>query len=155
MGNNRYIPVSVQELVYGSKETGLETSSESFNRHNELLYSSDEAHEPRKDRGSSEGLDTHVLQRISPTDKSLIERPKYPVRGPEEEIGPMEAPQASTSKNLPQKVPKKNKKAQKSNQKGKQKAKSKWKKPYPQNYRIPKREKRAMENVSNITRTLM
>ncbi|MBW0592189.1 hypothetical protein O181_131904 [Austropuccinia psidii MF-1] len=72
---------------------------------------------------------------------------------------PVEAPQASTSKNPPQPVPNKPKQAPKTNQKGKQKAKGKakpkWNKPYPQNYRIPKKEKTAMDNVFNMARTLM
>ncbi|MBW0578654.1 hypothetical protein O181_118369 [Austropuccinia psidii MF-1] len=72
---------------------------------------------------------------------------------------PVEALKASTSKNLPQKVPNKEKKTPKKKQKGKQKAKgkakSKWKKPYPQNYRIPNKEKTAMDNVFNMARTLM
>ncbi|MBW0479314.1 hypothetical protein O181_019029 [Austropuccinia psidii MF-1] len=72
---------------------------------------------------------------------------------------PVEAPQASTSKNLPQQAPKSGKKTSKRDQKGKQKAKGKanpkWNKPYPQNYRTTKKEKTAMENVFNIERTLM
>ncbi|MBW0503120.1 hypothetical protein O181_042835 [Austropuccinia psidii MF-1] len=68
---------------------------------------------------------------------------------------PVEAPQASTSNNLPQK----DKKTPKNNQKGKKnakgKAKSKWNKPYPQNYRIQKKEKTAMDNVFNMARALM
>ncbi|MBW0537645.1 hypothetical protein O181_077360 [Austropuccinia psidii MF-1] len=72
---------------------------------------------------------------------------------------PVEAPQASTSKTLPQKVPNRDKKPPKSIKKGKQmakgKAKYKWNKPYPQNYRIPKKEKTAMDNVLNMARTLM
>ncbi|MBW0587624.1 hypothetical protein O181_127339 [Austropuccinia psidii MF-1] len=71
-GNNRDIPVSVQELVYGSKEAGLGASSESLDRHNQLISLSEELHEPRKDRGPSEGLDTNFVQRKSPTDKSLF-----------------------------------------------------------------------------------
>ncbi|MBW0559039.1 hypothetical protein O181_098754 [Austropuccinia psidii MF-1] len=63
-GNNRDIPVSVQEL---------------------------------KDRGTSQGLDTHVLQRTSPTDKSFIEKPNYVIRGPEEEVGPRQTKQPSGS----------------------------------------------------------
>ncbi|MBW0582029.1 hypothetical protein O181_121744 [Austropuccinia psidii MF-1] len=59
------------------------------------------------------------------------------------ENSPVDAPQASTSKNLPQKVPNKDKQAPKRNQKGKKnekgKGKPKWTKPYPQNYRIPKK----------------
>ncbi|MBW0533266.1 hypothetical protein O181_072981 [Austropuccinia psidii MF-1] len=72
---------------------------------------------------------------------------------------PVEAPQVSTSKNTPQQVPNKDKQTPKRNQKGKKKAKvkakPKWNKPYPQNYRIPKKEKTAMDNVFNIARTLM
>ncbi|MBW0581723.1 hypothetical protein O181_121438 [Austropuccinia psidii MF-1] len=47
----------------------------------------EEAHGARKYRGTSEGLDTHVLQRTSPTDKSLVEKPKNFIRGSEEEAG--------------------------------------------------------------------
>ncbi|MBW0566474.1 hypothetical protein O181_106189 [Austropuccinia psidii MF-1] len=72
---------------------------------------------------------------------------------------PVEAPQASTSKIPPQPGPNKPKQTPKTNQKGKQKAKGKakpkWNKPYPQNYRIPKKEKTAMYNVFNMERTLM
>ncbi|MBW0474708.1 hypothetical protein O181_014423 [Austropuccinia psidii MF-1] len=35
-GNNRDIPVLVQELVYGSKAEGVGTSSKSLDRHNKL-----------------------------------------------------------------------------------------------------------------------
>ncbi|MBW0501291.1 hypothetical protein O181_041006 [Austropuccinia psidii MF-1] len=66
----------------------------------------------------------------------------------------VKAPQASTSKNLPQQVPNKDKPTPKGFQKGKEKvkgkAKSKWNKPYPQNYSIPKKEKTAMDTVFNI-----
>ncbi|MBW0593798.1 hypothetical protein O181_133513 [Austropuccinia psidii MF-1] len=72
---------------------------------------------------------------------------------------PVEAPQASTRKNMPQPVPNKPKQTPKTNNKGKQKekekAKPKWNKPYPQNYRIPKKEKTAMDNVFNMAPTLM
>ncbi|MBW0493043.1 hypothetical protein O181_032758 [Austropuccinia psidii MF-1] len=71
------------------------------------------------------------------------------------ENSPVEAPQASTRKNPPPKVPKKDKQTPKSNQKGKKKAKLKWNKPYPKNYRIPKKEKKAMDNVFNMARALM
>ncbi|MBW0463064.1 hypothetical protein O181_002779 [Austropuccinia psidii MF-1] len=77
----------------------------------------------------------------------------------EKEKSPVEALQESTSKNLPQQVPKKPKQTPKTNQKGNQKEKGKanpkWNKPYPQNYRIPKKEKTAMDNVLNMARTLM
>ncbi|MBW0547633.1 hypothetical protein O181_087348 [Austropuccinia psidii MF-1] len=69
-GNNRDIPVLVQEL---------------------------EVHGARKDRRTSEGLDTHVLQRTSPTDENLVEKPKHVIRGPEEEFGPREGKQPSGS----------------------------------------------------------
>ncbi|MBW0561672.1 hypothetical protein O181_101387 [Austropuccinia psidii MF-1] len=146
-GNNRDIPVSVQELVYGGKAAVVGTSSKSLDRHIELLYSSEEVHGPRKDRKTSVGLDTHVLQGKSPTNKSLVEKPKHVVRGPEEEVGPRKGQQPSESS------PSLHKQAPKSNQKGK--AKSKWNKPYPQNYRISKKEKTAMDNVFSMARTLM
>ncbi|MBW0585563.1 hypothetical protein O181_125278 [Austropuccinia psidii MF-1] len=69
-GNNRDIPVSVQELVYGGKAAGVGTSAKSLDRKNKLLSSSEEVHGPRKDRRTSEGLDTHLLQGTSPKDKS-------------------------------------------------------------------------------------
>ncbi|MBW0516089.1 hypothetical protein O181_055804 [Austropuccinia psidii MF-1] len=94
-GNNRDIPVSVQELVYGRKATGVGASSKSLDRQNELSSSSEEVHSSRKDRGSSEGLDTHLLQRKSPTEKSLVEKPKYFVRGPEVEVAPSNGKKAS------------------------------------------------------------
>ncbi|MBW0515045.1 hypothetical protein O181_054760 [Austropuccinia psidii MF-1] len=96
-GNNRNIPVSIQELVYGGKAAGVGTSAKSLDMHNELISSSEEVHGPRKDRGSSEGLDTHVLQRTSPTDKSLVEKPKHVVRGPEEEVSQRKGQQPSGS----------------------------------------------------------
>ncbi|MBW0578668.1 hypothetical protein O181_118383 [Austropuccinia psidii MF-1] len=71
-GKNRDIPVSVQEVVYGSKTARVRTSPKSLDRHHELISSNEEVHGTRKDRGTSEGLDTHVLQRTSPTDKSLV-----------------------------------------------------------------------------------
>ncbi|MBW0488438.1 hypothetical protein O181_028153 [Austropuccinia psidii MF-1] len=164
-GRNRNIPVSVQELLYGGKAAGVETSAKSLDRNNELSSSSEEVHGPRKDRRTSQGLDTHVLQGRSPTDESLVEKPKHVVRGPEEEVDPTKgqqlsgSSQASTRKNPPQQVPNKAKKTPKRDKKGKQKAKgkakSKWNKPYSQNYGIPKKEKTAMENVFNMARTFM
>ncbi|MBW0592819.1 hypothetical protein O181_132534 [Austropuccinia psidii MF-1] len=96
-GNNRDIPVSVQELVYGSNTARVETSPKSLDRNHELISSSEEVHGARKDRRTSEGLDTHVLQRTSPTDKSLVENPKHVIRGPEEAVGPREGKQPSRS----------------------------------------------------------
>ncbi|MBW0580431.1 hypothetical protein O181_120146, partial [Austropuccinia psidii MF-1] len=102
-GNNRDRPVSVKELVYGSKTARGGTSPKSLDSHHELISLSEEVHGERKYRRASEGLDTHVLQRTSPTDKSLVESPKHVIRGTEEEVdpregnSPVEAPQASTS----------------------------------------------------------
>ncbi|MBW0576585.1 hypothetical protein O181_116300 [Austropuccinia psidii MF-1] len=164
-GNNRDIPVSVQELVYGRKAEGVGTSAKSLDRHNEIISSSEEAHGPRKDREPSEWFDTHLLQRTGPTDTSLVEKPKHFVRGPEEEVGPRKGEQRCGSssslhkKESASKSAKKDKQAPKSNQKGKLKAKGKakfkWNRPYPQNYRTPKKEKTAMDNVFNMERTLM
>ncbi|MBW0561074.1 hypothetical protein O181_100789, partial [Austropuccinia psidii MF-1] len=57
----------------------------------------EEVNRARKDIGTSEGFDNHVLQRTSPTDKSLVENPKHVMRGPEEEVGPREGKQPSGS----------------------------------------------------------
>ncbi|MBW0553842.1 hypothetical protein O181_093557 [Austropuccinia psidii MF-1] len=164
-GSSGDLSVSVQELVYGHKKERVGTSPKSLDRHNELLYSSEEVHWARKEKRTSEGLDTNVLQGTSPTDKSLVEKPKHVIRGSEEEVGsrqgkqPSGSFQASTSKSPPQQVPSKPKKYPKTNQKGKQKAKGKAKpkcnKPSPQNSRIPKKEKTAIDNVFNMARTLM
>ncbi|MBW0549222.1 hypothetical protein O181_088937 [Austropuccinia psidii MF-1] len=96
-GKNSDIPVSVQELVYGSKTTRVGTSPKLLDSHHELISSSEEVHRARKDRRTSEGLDTHVLQRTSPTDKGLVEKPKHVIRGPEEEAGPRQGIQPSGS----------------------------------------------------------
>ncbi|MBW0594011.1 hypothetical protein O181_133726, partial [Austropuccinia psidii MF-1] len=96
-GNNRDIPVSVQELAYGSKTARVGTSPKSLDRHHELISSSEEVHGAREDRGTSEGLDTNFLQRRSPTDKILVEKPEHVIRGPEEEIGPRKGKQPSGS----------------------------------------------------------
>ncbi|MBW0515285.1 hypothetical protein O181_055000 [Austropuccinia psidii MF-1] len=96
-GNNRDIPVSVQELAYGRKTARVGTSPKSLDRHHELISSSGEVNGARKDRGTYEGLDTNVLQRTSSTDKSFVEKPKHVIRGPEEEVGPREGKQPSGS----------------------------------------------------------
>ncbi|MBW0553943.1 hypothetical protein O181_093658 [Austropuccinia psidii MF-1] len=96
-GTNRNIPVSLQELVYGSKGKGVGTSVNSLDRHNELLFSSEEVHGHRKDRRTSEGFDTHVFQGTSPTDKRLVEKKKHVVRGPKEEVGPRQGQKPSGS----------------------------------------------------------
>ncbi|MBW0567654.1 hypothetical protein O181_107369 [Austropuccinia psidii MF-1] len=96
-GNNRDIPVSVQELVYGGKAARVVNSPKSLDRHHELISSSGEVHGARNNRGTSEGLDTHVLQRKRPTDKSLVQKPKNVIRGTEEEVGPRKGRQPSGS----------------------------------------------------------
>ncbi|MBW0538892.1 hypothetical protein O181_078607 [Austropuccinia psidii MF-1] len=60
--SNRDIPVSVQELFYGSKAAGVGASPKSLDRHHELISSSEEVHGARKDIRTSDRLDTHVLQ---------------------------------------------------------------------------------------------
>ncbi|MBW0470221.1 hypothetical protein O181_009936 [Austropuccinia psidii MF-1] len=66
---------------------------------------------------------------------------------------PVEAPQASESKNPLKQAPNKGKQAPRRNEKGK--AKVKWKKHYPQNYRTPKKKSTAMNNVFNMARAFM
>ncbi|MBW0585457.1 hypothetical protein O181_125172 [Austropuccinia psidii MF-1] len=80
-----------------AKTERMGTSSKSLDRNNELISSSEEVNGPRKYRRPSEGLETHVLQRKSPTDKSWVAKPKYFVRGPEEGVGPREGQQPSGS----------------------------------------------------------
>ncbi|MBW0568798.1 hypothetical protein O181_108513 [Austropuccinia psidii MF-1] len=96
-GKKKDIPVYVQELVYGGKAARVGTSAKSLDRHNELLSSSEEVYGPRKDRRTFEGLETHVMQGTSPTDKVLDEKPKHFFRGPEEEVGPRKGQQPSGS----------------------------------------------------------
>ncbi|MBW0571822.1 hypothetical protein O181_111537 [Austropuccinia psidii MF-1] len=95
--SGRDIPVAVQKLVYGSKTAQVGTSPKSLYKHHELISSSEEADGARKDRGTSEGLDTHVLQRTSPTDKSFVEKPKNVITGSEEEVGPRQGQHPSGS----------------------------------------------------------
>ncbi|MBW0544106.1 hypothetical protein O181_083821 [Austropuccinia psidii MF-1] len=95
--NNRDLSVPLQELVDRSKTAKVGASPKSLDRHHELISSGEEVHGAIKDRVISEGLDTHVLQRKSPTDKSLVEKPKHVIRGPEEEVGSREGKQPSGS----------------------------------------------------------
>ncbi|MBW0474606.1 hypothetical protein O181_014321 [Austropuccinia psidii MF-1] len=83
-GNSRNIPVPIQELVYDSKTEAVGTFFKPLDRENELLYSSEEVHGSRKDRGPFEWLDTHVLQMTSPEDKSFFKKSRNFVRKPEE-----------------------------------------------------------------------
>ncbi|MBW0560569.1 hypothetical protein O181_100284 [Austropuccinia psidii MF-1] len=96
-GSSRDIPVSVPKLVSGSKTARVGTSPKSLDRNHEVISSSEETHGARKDRGTSEGLDPHVLQRTSPTDKILVEKPKHVIRGSEEEFGPRQGQHPSGS----------------------------------------------------------
>ncbi|MBW0586305.1 hypothetical protein O181_126020 [Austropuccinia psidii MF-1] len=96
-GSSRDIPVSVQKLVYGSKTAQVGTSPKSLDRHHELISSSEEVHGARNDRGTSEGLDTHFLQRTSTTDRSLVVKPKNVIRVSEEEVGPSKGQDPSGS----------------------------------------------------------
>ncbi|MBW0570104.1 hypothetical protein O181_109819 [Austropuccinia psidii MF-1] len=118
-GSNRDIPVSVQELAYGSQAAEVGTSSKSLDMYNELSSSREEFHGPRKYRITSEGLDTHVFQGTSPTDKSLVETPKHVVRGPQEQVGPRKGqqPSGSSSPLQKQKSASKSAKQQKANAK--------------------------------------
>ncbi|MBW0545658.1 hypothetical protein O181_085373 [Austropuccinia psidii MF-1] len=83
-------------MLYGRK-AAVGTSVKSLDRHNELSYSSEEVHGSRKGRRTSEGSETHVLQETSPTDKTLVEKPKHVARGPEEEVGQRKGKQPSGS----------------------------------------------------------
>ncbi|MBW0460739.1 hypothetical protein O181_000454 [Austropuccinia psidii MF-1] len=143
-GNNGDIPVSVQELVYGCKAAGVGNSEIPLDRHNKLLSSTEEVHGPRRDSRSFEGLDTNVLQRTGPKDKSLVENPKNVFRVSEETFGPKEEQQPSvrSSSHLKQESistsAKKGKEIPKEQSEGQEKGKtkSKWSKPQPQKYRI-------------------
>ncbi|MBW0511977.1 hypothetical protein O181_051692 [Austropuccinia psidii MF-1] len=111
-GSNRDIPVSVQELVYGGKEAVVGTSAKSLDKHNELLYSSEEVHGPRKDRRTSEGLETHVLKGKSPIDKTWLKKQSMLSEDQKKKLSQgkdnssVEAPKASTSSKQGQANPK-------------------------------------------------
>ncbi|MBW0532480.1 hypothetical protein O181_072195 [Austropuccinia psidii MF-1] len=96
-GSSRDIPVSLKNLVYGSKKALVGSSPKSLDRHHELISSSEEVYGSRKYRGTSEMLDTHVLQSPSQTDKSLVGNPKHVIRGSEEEVGPRQGHHPSGS----------------------------------------------------------
>ncbi|MBW0565057.1 hypothetical protein O181_104772 [Austropuccinia psidii MF-1] len=96
-------------------------------------------------------------------DKSLVEKPKHFVQEPEEEVGPRKGKQpcgsssslqkqkfCSTSAKKGQASPK-----EKSERQSKGKGKIQVEQALPQNYRILKKEKTAMENVFNMERTHM
>ncbi|MBW0539056.1 hypothetical protein O181_078771 [Austropuccinia psidii MF-1] len=99
--------------------------------HHELISSSEEVHGARKDRGTSKGLDTPVVQRTSPTDEILVEKPELVIRGPEEEIGPRKGKQPSGSSPRLQKQKSASKSAKQAQESPKYqpegKSKGKWK----------------------------
>ncbi|MBW0591217.1 hypothetical protein O181_130932 [Austropuccinia psidii MF-1] len=163
-GNNRYIPVSVQELVYGIKTARVVTFPKSLDRHHELLSSSEEVHGPKNTEELLKGLTPMSCKGQVQQIKAWLKKPKHVIRGPKGEVGSREGKQPSGSspslnkQKSASKVPKNSQQTLKTNQKGnqkaKEKAKPKWKNPYLQNYRIPKKEKTAMNNVFNMARTL-
>ncbi|MBW0497068.1 hypothetical protein O181_036783 [Austropuccinia psidii MF-1] len=156
---------NIPELPPVPKAEGVGTSSKSLDRQNELLYSSEEVHGPRIDRGSSGGWKPMSfkgqVQKIKAWLKfqSMLSKDQKKKLAQGKDNNPVEAPQASTSKHLPQQVPNKGNQTPKSNKKGKKKEKGKAKpkcnKPYPQKYIIPKKEKTVMENVLNMATALM
>ncbi|MBW0500868.1 hypothetical protein O181_040583 [Austropuccinia psidii MF-1] len=163
-GNNGDIPVSVQELAYGGKAEGVGTSVKSLlgtmNSYIQVKKFMGPENTEELLRGRTPMSCKGQFQQIKAWMKNqsmLSEDQKKLAQG--KDNSPVEAPQASTSRNTPQQVPNKEKRTPKRNQKGKKKAKgkakSKWNKPYPQNYRIPKKEKTVIENVFNMARNLM
>ncbi|MBW0464898.1 hypothetical protein O181_004613 [Austropuccinia psidii MF-1] len=78
------IPVSVQELVYGGKAEGVGSASQLVDRNSELFFQSKEILGFKKDTKNSGRLDTNILERTSPKDKILAEKPKHVIRGSEE-----------------------------------------------------------------------
>ncbi|MBW0561924.1 hypothetical protein O181_101639 [Austropuccinia psidii MF-1] len=65
--------------------------------HHELISSIEEVYGAGKDKGTSEGLDTHVLQRTSPTDKIFVGKPEHVISGSEDKIGSRKGKQPSGS----------------------------------------------------------
>ncbi|MBW0521257.1 hypothetical protein O181_060972 [Austropuccinia psidii MF-1] len=104
----RDIPVSVQELVYGIKAAGVGTFEKYLDRHNELIFSSEEVHEPRNYSGPSGGWTPMSckgqVQQIKAwfKNQSLLSEDQQKKLAQGKENSPVEAPQASTIKNLPQ-----------------------------------------------------
>ncbi|MBW0592230.1 hypothetical protein O181_131945 [Austropuccinia psidii MF-1] len=160
-GNNRNIPVSIKEPVYGSKAAGVELlpslwigTMNSYPQVKKLMG-------PEKMEDLLKGwtsisckVQVQQIKDLLKNQRMLSEDQKKKLSQGKDN-SPVEAPQVSKSKSLPQQVPKKGEQIPKSNQKGKKKANPKWNKPYPQNYRIPKKDKIAMDNVLNMARTLM
>ncbi|MBW0577528.1 hypothetical protein O181_117243 [Austropuccinia psidii MF-1] len=164
-GSNRDIPVSVQELVYSGKQQEWELLPSlcigTMNSYFQVkkLMGTEKTEEllrgwtPMSCKGQVQQIKAWLKK------QSMLSEDQKKKLAQGKDNSPMGALQASTSKSPPQQVPNKEKQTPKSNQKGKQKekgkAKSKWNKPYPQNHRIPKKEKTDMDNVFNMSRTLM
>ncbi|MBW0475736.1 hypothetical protein O181_015451 [Austropuccinia psidii MF-1] len=122
--SNRDIPGSVQELVYGSKATGVGTLSKSLDRHNELKSSSEEVHRHGKYRVPSGGWTPMSYKGQVQQIKAWLKKKRILSEDQEKKLAqgkdnsPVEAPQASTSSKKDKQYPKSNKKCKK-NAKGK------------------------------------
>ncbi|MBW0538023.1 hypothetical protein O181_077738 [Austropuccinia psidii MF-1] len=127
---SRYIPVSIQELVYDSKTAGVGNSTKPLDRKNELIYSSEEALRPRKERGPFKRMEFNFCQRENPEYKSLVESQYILSEDKKKKLDHkrykslLEASQVAKSKNPHPQAPKTGKKSPKTNQKGQKKAKS-------------------------------
>ncbi|MBW0578085.1 hypothetical protein O181_117800 [Austropuccinia psidii MF-1] len=142
-GKNRNIPVSIQELVYGGNAAGVGTSAKSLDMHNELISSSEEVHGPRKARLKNQSmLSENQKKKLA---KKKVKSPVEAAKSPQEKIHLNKC-------QIRQANPKEHSEGQ---EKGKRKAKAQVEQAYPQSYIITKKEKKAMENVFNMARTLM
>ncbi|MBW0462090.1 hypothetical protein O181_001805 [Austropuccinia psidii MF-1] len=118
-------------------------------------------HGPRKEIGPSEGLDTHFLPRESPKYKILAEKPKHFVREPEEIVGPKVGQQPSGGSSSLQKKKSTSKSARKVQEspkeqpEGQAKVKSQVEQNLPTELQDSKEEKTTMDNMFNMSRTLM
>ncbi|MBW0566905.1 hypothetical protein O181_106620 [Austropuccinia psidii MF-1] len=103
---------STFDTLIESPEAYITAIPVSLDRHNELISSIEDVHGPRKDRRTSEVLDTHVLQGTSLTDKSLVEKQSTLSEDQKKKLAqgkdnsPVEAPQASISAKHGQENPK-------------------------------------------------
>ncbi|MBW0578982.1 hypothetical protein O181_118697 [Austropuccinia psidii MF-1] len=100
--SSRNIPVSVEEPIYGSKEAGVKRSAQLVDRENELLPSSEEAFVSRKDKQTSERLETNFFQWSGTKDNVLVEKLDNFVRGSEDRVGPKKQQQTCESSPSPQ-----------------------------------------------------
>ncbi|MBW0561287.1 hypothetical protein O181_101002, partial [Austropuccinia psidii MF-1] len=95
--NHMDLDQDIQVITPKAKNVSPEERHKMEDSRTSTSSQSEEVHGARKDRGTSEELDTHVLQRTSPTDKILVEKPEHVIRGPEEEIGPRKGQKPSGS----------------------------------------------------------